>query len=92
VKRETGEKVAIKEIHKQKFLEHGHKLKQLYRNEVEVLKKVKSSNVIAYIDDFESKYNCYLITEFCSKGDLHGYISSQKGKRIPEKEVINYFK
>jgi serine/threonine protein kinase len=57
-------------------MEHGPKLKQLYRNEVEVLRKVKSSNVIKYIDDFESKYHCYLITEFCSRGDLHNYISN----------------
>ena len=46
-------------------------IKNIAKNEIEILKKVKNSNVVAYIDHFEDKNSIYLVEEFCNG---NGYI------------------
>ena len=80
----TKELVALKII-SFKLLENEY-IANLLINEVEILKKVKSSNIVKFIDVIYSKNNIYIITEFCSEGDLNDYL--KKKKTLPEVEAI----
>jgi serine/threonine-protein kinase ULK/ATG1 len=55
------------------------KLRELVQNEITVLKRCCSDNVIRYIDSFQSASNVYILMEFCNGGDLEKYIE-RKGR------------
>ena len=59
----TGETVAIKVINMQKLTSPFHK--ELLNNEIEVLTKLKSPNIMQVLDIFKSQNNTYIISEFC---------------------------
>lgn len=45
-------------------------LKYLIPNEIYALKTCNNPNILGYIDDYSSKTNVYIITEFCDSGNL----------------------
>ena len=38
--------------------------------EIETMRKVKHPNIIRCLDVYSTLNNCYIITEYCSSGDL----------------------
>lgn len=67
-------------------------------NEIEIMKEVKSPNIVNLYDVFFTKNNVYIITEFCNGGDLRSYLCKQKDPlpepkaRIILKDIIIGFK
>ena len=41
-----------------------------FLGEIEVLKKISQSNIPKYFECFEDAHNLYIVTEFCSGGEL----------------------
>lgn len=54
------------------------------------MKKLKSENIVEFIDVVETSNHYYVIQEYCNGGDLKGRI--EHGKKFTEKEVISYLK
>ena len=57
-------------------------LKAALFSEIQVLKSVKSENVVGFFDVMESSQNYYIVQELCD-GDLEGLMKKQGGK-LPE--------
>ena len=55
---------ALKIIHKEK-LSHK-KLRELYENEINILKSLNHPNICKYIENFNDSKYYYLILEFCN--------------------------
>lgn len=61
----------------------------MLQNEIRILKKVSHPNVIKFYSVSKTKTNLYIVTEFCSKGDLLTYMT-RKGI-LSEKEALQIF-
>ena len=45
-------------------------MKEALRLEIQILSKVKSDNIVRFIDYIETSNNFYIIQEYCNGGDL----------------------
>ncbi|CAK62109.1 unnamed protein product (macronuclear) [Paramecium tetraurelia] len=61
---------------------------ELLKDEISVLAKIDSPNVLKLEHYFQSKSNCYILMEYCNAGDLEKYWE-KKGKRLQEQKVID---
>ncbi|CAD8143217.1 unnamed protein product [Paramecium pentaurelia] len=61
---------------------------ELLKDEISVLAKIDSPNVLKLEHYFQSSTNCYILMEYCNAGDLEKYWEKQ-GKRIKEQNVID---
>lgn len=68
--RKNNELLAIKQIPIQSKFEVSDSLLQ----EINVLRRLKSKNIVRFIDAKKNQQNMYLVMEFCSGGTLEGYI------------------
>jgi len=88
IHKETGRKVAIKTINKNNMSIEDQ---GLVKTEIEILKICQHPNIIKLYDVYENVDNIYiskifyfiLVMEYCSGGDLFGYIE-QRGFKLPE--------
>ncbi|CAD8074619.1 unnamed protein product [Paramecium primaurelia] len=80
--------VALKIVDK-KILQTDY-ASQLIASEIEIMKLIEDKNIVRLIDVLQSVNNTYIITEFCSGGDLREYL--KKRKQIPENDAINVLK
>ena len=87
IDRESGEKVAIKILKKEKILNKGD-LERAER-EINILKKISHINLIKIYKTVEDSEAYYMIMEFCEKGELFNYIT--KNIRLDENESAYYF-
>lgn len=55
-------------------------------SEIDILKSLKSPNIVGFLEVMESDNYYYIIQEFCNGGDLKGVMD--KRKNIPEAEAI----
>ena len=76
----TSELCEVKIVPKKLFQENK-KVKELFHTECKVLKKINNTNVVRYIDDFETINHAYLVLEFCNEGDLEEYIEKEESLR-----------
>ena len=51
------------------------------KNEIEILKKLDHPNIVKIIEYFESNDAYYIITEYCEKGELYGYIKHEYSEK-----------
>ena len=56
-------------------------LKSALFSEIQVLKSVKSENIVGFFDVMESSQNYYIVQELCD-GDLEG-LMKKSGGRLP---------
>eukprot|EP00828_Plagiopyla_frontata_P041154 TRINITY_DN5778_c0_g3_i8.p1 TRINITY_DN5778_c0_g3~~TRINITY_DN5778_c0_g3_i8.p1 ORF type:complete len:585 (-),score=89.31 TRINITY_DN5778_c0_g3_i8:211-1893(-) len=84
----TNQQLAIKAVQKQILNTHA-KLKQLFIQEVTIMKKIDNENIIKLIDYLESQSTCYIIMEFCNQGDLESLLKKQN--HLCEDEAITHF-
>lgn len=71
---DTGEYSAVKKI---KRMSHNHKIAEIIQREIVVQKLVEHTHVLKLLDVFETPVHLYLVTEFCSHGELYQYISNR---------------
>ncbi|KYR01465.1 protein kinase 1 [Tieghemostelium lacteum] len=69
VQKSSGEKYAVKIIDKKK-MSMTSKRKDSLMDEVNVLSKVKHTNIISIVDKFETQKNLYLVLELVTGGEL----------------------
>ncbi|CAK70992.1 unnamed protein product (macronuclear) [Paramecium tetraurelia] len=60
---------------------------ELLKDEISVLTKIDSPNVLKLEHYFQSKSNCYIVMEYCNGGDLERYWT-REGKRIKEQKAL----
>ncbi|KAJ1297797.1 hypothetical protein BS78_01G404900 [Paspalum vaginatum] len=77
--RALGTEVAVKEIAMERL---SSKLRESLLSEVDILRRIRHSNVIALHDSIKDHGRIYLILEYCRGGDLHAYL--QRHKRVSE--------
>ena len=68
VKKRTGEKVAIKAM--KKFKKDTYIINNDLLKEVEILKTLDHQNILNIFEFYEGTYNFYIVTEYCSGGNL----------------------
>lgn len=70
----TKSKVAIKKIIKVK----ENVVDDLeIKNEIDILKKLDHPNIVKIYEFYETNDSYYIVTEYCKKGELYGYIKNQ---------------
>ena len=57
--------------------------REVAENELKILKELSHVHVLAYVDSFVVSDMMYIITEYCSGGDLSGFLD-QIGRPVPE--------
>ena len=85
---DSGREVAIKIIDK-KIL--SPIVMQQVKSEIDILKIAKHPNIIKLYDVFENEEFIFIITEYCSGGDLFSYIEKRDFKLTEERaaEIIH---
>lgn len=86
--RVTGETRAVKTIHKKKITSDEER--QNFFNEVSVLRSLDHPNILKLYEFYQDDKNYYLITEFCSGGELFDRIICQGS--FTEAIAANYMK
>lgn len=71
---ETNEAVAIKMIERKRLDEEEYMRNGLMQ-EIKVMKKLNSDNIVRFIDVLETKNNYYIVQEFCNEGDFRSFLS-----------------
>ena len=51
------------------------------KNEIDILRKLDHPNIVKIIEYYETAEAYYIITEFCEKGELYGYINHEYSER-----------
>ena len=83
----TGEKVAIKILPKNQIKEKKDKIR--IEKEINIQKKLHHQNIIHQYSVLDTDTSIYIITEYCSGGELFDYIVSKR--RLPEVEACRIF-
>ncbi len=83
----NGEMVAIKVIERRSL---DRLLFDQLRNEILIMQNLKHPNIVRLYDVIETQNNIYVITEYCSDGDLESYLA--KKRFFSEKEAIAIMK
>ena len=83
----TGEKVAIKILPKNQIKEKTDKIR--IEKEISLQKKLHHQNIIHQYSVLDTENSIYIITEYCSGGELFDYIVSKR--RLPEIEACRIF-
>ena len=84
----TGEKVAIKILPKNQIKEKTDKIR--IEKEIILQKKLHHQNIIHQYSVLDTETSIYIITEYCSGGELFDYIVSKR--RLPEEEASRIFR
>ena len=66
---------------------------QLTKNEIAIIKSLKSPHIIKFYNSFEVSNKFYILMEFINNGDMKGYILAHQSmnKQIPEEELWELF-
>ena len=83
---QTGEKVAIKILNKQKI--YNFDIKKV-KKEINILQRLKHKNIIQLYEIMETKNNLYIVMEYCEGKELFEYIVERK--HLTEREACRYF-
>ena len=83
----TGEKVAIKILPKNQIKENTDKIR--IEKEINIQKKLHHQNIIHQYSVLDTEDYIYIISEYCSGGELFDYIVSKR--HLPEVEACRIF-
>lgn len=83
----TGEKVAVKILEKERIVDSAD-VERVAR-EIHILKLIQHPHVIQLYEIIETPRQLYLITEYCSGGELFDHIVASG--RVKEKEACRFF-
>ncbi|XP_039537217.1 probable serine/threonine-protein kinase DDB_G0277449 isoform X1 [Pimephales promelas] len=63
------------------------------KNEINILKKLQHGYIVGYKDSFEESGYFYIVSEYCTGGDLDKKMKEQKNKHLPfkEEQIIDWF-
>jgi len=89
VHKETGFKVAVKIIDKEKINEVNPHLLQKIEREIVLMKLLNHRNVLKLYEVYETSKYLFLILEYAEGGELFEYLVSRGG--IPLEQSLDYF-
>ncbi|KAL0218825.1 hypothetical protein P9112_004478 [Eukaryota sp. TZLM1-RC] len=84
----TNSKVAIKVLEKSKIVDEAD-VKRITR-EIRILRSLSHSHVVRLLEVIDSPRNLYLVTEYCSGGELFDYVAANR--RLDEAEACKMFR
>ena len=87
IDKETGEKIAIKILDKEK-IKNIHDMKRIER-EISMVKNIAHLNIAKVLDIKEDDSKYYIIMEYCEKGELFNLILEKR--KLNEEESAYYF-
>ena len=73
-------------------------LQEALKNEIEIMKKLKSPNIVEFNDVFFTKNNIYIMSQYCNGGDLRSIMTKKKGPFLESealtigRDIINAFR
>ena len=47
-------------------------------HEIEIMKKMQHENIVKLLDVYQTANNMYIVTEYCSGGDLRGHLKQHR--------------
>lgn len=56
-------------------------------NEVSILASISSPYIVRYMDSFIENGSLYLVMEYCEKGDISSFLTSQMGVPLNENKI-----
>lgn len=60
--------------------------------EAQLLSQLKHPNIVAYRESWQGEDGLlYIVMGFCEGGDLYHRLKEQKGKLLPENQVVEWF-
>jgi serine/threonine-protein kinase ULK/ATG1 len=62
----------------------------MLESEIALLQELKHRNIIALKQVYHTSNNCYIVTEYCEKGDMANYLKQQL--RLPEIEALVFLR
>jgi serine/threonine protein kinase len=86
---QTGEKVAIKILDKDKIMEEDEDDIIRVQKEIAILKKLRHKNIVQLYELMETPRNIYLAMEYCEGKELFDYIIMKK--KLSEAEACKFF-
>jgi len=89
VHKETGFKVAIKIIDKEKITEVNPHLLQKIEREIVLMKLLKHRNILKLYEVYETSKYLFLILEYAEGGELFEYLVARGG--LPVDQSLDYF-
>lgn len=89
VHKETGFKVAIKIIDKEKITEVNPHLLQKIEREIVLMKLLKHRNILKLYEVYETSKYLFLILEYAEGGELFEYLVTRGG--LPIDQSLDYF-
>ena len=87
INKQTNEKVAIKEMLKNKIIENNDKNR--LEREIKILKKIRHPNIINLYNIIQTEKKYYLITEYIEGKELFDYII--KKRKLQEIEACKFY-
>ncbi|KAM4737390.1 NUAK family SNF1-like kinase 1 [Anableps anableps] len=88
VERASMRTVAIKSIRKERITDDLDRIH--IQREIEITSSLRHSNIIRFLEVFESRDKIVIVMEYASRGELYDYI--QERKRLPETEARSIFR
>lgn len=87
--RQTGEKVAIKRVHKLSKDDMWTRRKGAQKDEIRLLMLLNHVKIIKLKDFFETRDKLYIVLEYCAGGNLHDLVKREGG--VSETRAKNIF-
>ncbi|XP_074814357.1 serine/threonine-protein kinase Nek4 isoform X5 [Natator depressus] len=90
---ETVEVVAIWYVIKKLNLKHASsRERKAAEQEAQLLSQLKHPNIVTYRESWEGEDGLlYIVMGFCEGGDLYHKLKEQRGKPLPENQVVEWF-
>eukprot|EP00924_Labyrinthula_sp_SR-Ha-C_P010243 snap_masked-scaffold_23-processed-gene-1.15-mRNA-1 protein AED:0.41 eAED:0.44 QI:0/-1/0/1/-1/1/1/0/409 len=89
-KNKQKEIYAVKVISKNNMF--GNKLLEQFKQEIDILDKLRHKNIIRIYGMFESTKAIHIVTEYSSGGDMFNFLLKEPGNRLKEIYVKNIIK
>ncbi|XP_018417978.1 PREDICTED: serine/threonine-protein kinase Nek4 [Nanorana parkeri] len=87
--RAEGKQYVIKKLHLRNAPRREQKAAE---QEAQLLSKLKHPNIVAYKESWEGGDGLlYIVMGYCEGGDLYNNLKHQKGKLLPEGQVVEWF-
>ncbi|XP_074139605.1 serine/threonine-protein kinase Nek4 isoform X4 [Sminthopsis crassicaudata] len=87
--RQDGKQYVIKKLN----LRHASsRERKAAEQEAQLLSQLKHPNIVTYRESWEGENGLlYIVMGFCEGGDLYRKLKEQKGKLLPENQVVEWF-
>ncbi|XP_075039202.1 serine/threonine-protein kinase Nek4 [Mixophyes fleayi] len=87
--RAEGKQYVIKKLN---LRNAPHRERKAAEQEAQLLSQLKHPNIVAYKESWEGGDGLlYIVMGFCEGGDLYHKLKEQKGKLLPESQVVEWF-